>query len=211
MADNCASALTFEDNDTAEEILQAAKRDPQIAWSIIQTADAAEFAKYTRFGSPPPAALPDMPNDGVLFEDNFFVIKRDISSGNKVIGTLWIRSDLDKLQARMFWFINISIFVLLGSAVVGIIIAHFLQRVLSRPIQELEDCAGLLAVGNVDFEVNYRSKDELGRLADSFRNLQEYLQYLSEQAQRVASGDLTCEVIAKSAEDSLGNSFRSMV
>ncbi|MEE9443797.1 MAG: methyl-accepting chemotaxis protein [candidate division Zixibacteria bacterium] len=211
MADNCASAVTFEDNDSAEEILQSAKRDPQIAWSVIQTTDAAEFAKYARDDSPPPATLPNMPDDGVLFEDNYFIIKRDISSGNEVIGTLWIRSDLDKLQARMFWFINISLYVLLGSAVVGIFIAFNLQRVLSRPIQELENCAGLLAVGNVDFEVNYRSKDELGRLADTFRNLQDYLQYLSEQAQRIASGDLTCKVEAKSAEDTLGNSFRSMV
>lgn len=211
MADNSASAVTFEDNDSAEEILQAAKRDPQIAWSMIQTMDAAEFAKYSRYDSPPPSTMPNMPDDGVLLEDDYFVIKRDINSGDEVIGTLWIRSDLDKLQARMFWFINISVFVLLGSAIVGIVIAHFIQRVLSRPILELEDCAGLLAVGNVNFDVNYRSKDELGRLADSFRNLQEYLHYLSEQAQLVASGDLTCEVKAKSDDDSLGNAFRSMV
>ena len=54
MADNSASAVLFEDNDSAEEILQAGKRDAQIAWSIVLTPDGAQFASYSREGISPP-------------------------------------------------------------------------------------------------------------------------------------------------------------
>ncbi|MCK5125309.1 MAG: HAMP domain-containing protein [candidate division Zixibacteria bacterium] len=210
ISDNSSSAVAFEDDASALEVLMASSRDEHIMWAVIETPDEKSFASFVRKGESSPSSFPQVPQDGILFEDKYVTVKKDITDGDNSIGSLWIRSDLKKVQARTAWFLGISGIVLLAGTIVGLIVAYFFQRSLSRPIEELKSCAELLAGGNPEFTVEYKSKDELGRLADTFRSLQGYLRELSGYARRIADGDLTSHVKPKSAEDALGNSFKFM-
>ncbi|MEZ5357431.1 MAG: methyl-accepting chemotaxis protein [Candidatus Zixiibacteriota bacterium] len=207
---NSMSAVAFEDDASANEVLQALAFDEHIVWSVITTPDNKQFASYIRKDAIAPSQLPQIPQSGVLFADDFLTVKKEIVDGDKTIGTLWIRSDLNKIAARVSGFLTISGFVLLAATFLSVVVAYFFQRAISRPVQELKDCAELLAVGNPEFKMKYKSCDELGRLADTFRGLQDYLKELSNHARKIANGDLTANVAPRGDADQLGNSFKIM-
>jgi methyl-accepting chemotaxis protein len=56
--------------------------------------------------------------------------------------------------------------------------------------------------------VSYRSRDEVGRLAEAFRGTIGYLQDVARGASAVAAGDLSRPVALRSARDELGRSFQ---
>lgn len=67
------------------------------------------------------------------------------------------------------------VFVQLGMAgvalVITILLSTYLTASITRPLHELETSAGQIEKGNFDITVKYQSKDELGKLATSFRNM----------------------------------------
>lgn len=69
---------------------------------------------------------------------------------------------------------NLAVAVMAVLSLVSILLAVYLTSALTHaindPISELEHAASLLSKGELDFEINYRSEDELGSLADSFRS-----------------------------------------
>lgn len=67
---------------------------------------------------------------------------------------------------------TILLVVLLAAMIlVCIIIAITLTKSISLPVSQIIDAADKLAVGTLDIEIAYCSKDELGTLADAFRKM----------------------------------------
>lgn len=71
---------------------------------------------------------------------------------------------------------SIVIIVVVFASVVGMIIgtvilAIYITKSLTAPIQELEETAGKMAEGNFDIDISYESEDELGNLARSMRQM----------------------------------------
>lgn len=48
---------------------------------------------------------------------------------------------------------------------------HILSKKLLKPLAEMDEAAVELAAGNLNVDVRHKSEDEMGYLADSFRNL----------------------------------------
>jgi methyl-accepting chemotaxis protein len=90
-------------------------------------------------------------------------------------------------------------------------VATFVVRSITRPLAEVTDAAERIAVGDVAVSVQYRSRDEVGRLADSFRNLTAYVRDCAEVSDALAHGDLTREVRPRSDADLLGTSMSRML
>ncbi len=211
IADNSAPAVAFEDDATATEVLQALNRDKHIMWAAISLKDGSTFASFLRedqinFNFPS-----SIPEDGFLWTDKDITVKKPIIAENEEIATLWIQSDLLRVEERLSWFLSITGIICLATLIIGFIVAYFFQRYISRPIQELEAGAKKLAVGNFDYEITYQSKDEIGNLADTFRDIKQYLQSLADASKRIASRDLTVSIQARSEKDVLGNSFKEMI
>src|SRR5262249_10186560 len=59
-------------------------------------------------------------------------------------------------------------------------------------------------------EVTHRSNDEVGAMADAFRDMTGYLQETAAVAERVAAGDLTVQIEARSEHDALSFSLQQM-
>lgn len=92
--------------------------------------------------------------------------------------------------------------ILYGLALVSIIITIFLVlsivKGLTRPIQEIENAIKAMAKGDMSSEVTYKSKDELGDLAENLRfvlkTLSSYIGHICERMDSLSTGDLTVEM-----------------
>lgn len=66
-------------------------------------------------------------------------------------------------------------YFLLGLAaaalLITIVLCLYLTRMITKPIHELVESAGKIVAGNFDFQIAYHSKDELGGLANAFRDM----------------------------------------
>lgn len=210
LADNCSSAVAFDDDATAAEVLQAISKNEHIVWATVTLPDGSLFSTYVRNGETVPTELPSIGDGETTMDSEYLTVSKAVISNDENIGMLMIRSDLRELDARLQSFIGISLIVSIAASFIGLLIAVLFQRVLSRPIKELEKGASQLAVGNLEYSISYVSKDEIGRLADTFRGLKTYLETLSEAAEKVAAKDLTVKIKPRSDKDVLGNSFQKM-
>ncbi|WP_243445023.1 methyl-accepting chemotaxis protein [Romboutsia maritimum] len=84
--------------------------------------------------------------------------------------------------------------------IAGVIICLYITKSLKQPIEEIEIAANKMAEGDFDININYESKDELGSLSNSMRQMSEKIKEIINDTVRVlgdvASGnfDVTPEV-----------------
>ncbi len=121
-------------------------------------------------------------------------------------GATQTKSTIDAAESSAMLPILISMIAL----VLGAFIAFYVSRLISRPVSQMANVAQQIALGDVDHDIEVRSKDEIGVLAQAFRGLIEYMKGLANAAQRIADNDLTVKVEPKSDADVLGKSFKSM-
>ncbi|GFO56115.1 chemotaxis protein [Geomonas sp. Red276] len=98
-----------------------------------------------------------------------------------------------------------------AGVVLAIFFGFFIARIISRPVKELAAAADRLAVGDVGVTITADSRDEIGMLATSFRNMVDNIKEAAQAASKVAGGDLTVRIKVKSEEDLLGKSLDGMV
>mgnify|MGYP000958533655 CR=1 FL=1 len=105
----------------------------------------------------------------------------------------------------------LMLIIIIVGLVIAVSLGIFLARVISRPIAKIVSAADKLAVGDVDVEVDIFTKDETGKLADSFRNLIRTTREQVAAVERIADGDLTVDVRIRSEKDLLGRKLSEMV
>ncbi len=103
-------------------------------------------------------------------------------------------------------------FLLMALASLGIsaTLALYQARSIGRPLSRIAEVADAIAQGDISHDVEIKSRDEVGRLADSFRKLIAYMRDLSTAAGQIAANDLTVKVKPRSERDVLGQSFSTM-
>jgi methyl-accepting chemotaxis protein len=141
--------------------------------------------------------------------------------GNDVIGAYhWIEGqkwgivveqDAAEAYAAVTNIRNILIVLILIALILIIIIAIFIANSISKPIQSMASTAKLMAEGKINQEITYKSRDEIGELADSFREMISFQRSMADSAELLANRDLTAEITPKSDEDVLGVAFERML
>ncbi len=106
--------------------------------------------------------------------------------------------------------ISLTITFLIGAVLIGAAIAFIIARGISKPISNIARVAEEISTGDIDQSVEVNSRDEIGKLAESFRKLIDYMKELADASERIAENDLTVQVEPKSDKDVLGNSFKIM-
>ncbi|WP_052356504.1 methyl-accepting chemotaxis protein [[Clostridium] dakarense] len=85
----------------------------------------------------------------------------------------------------------------ISSMVAGLIICIYITKSLRKPIEEIEVAANKMAIGDYDINIDYESKDELGSLSDSMRQMSETTKEIINDTVRVlgevASGNFNVE------------------
>jgi methyl-accepting chemotaxis protein len=99
----------------------------------------------------------------------------------------------------------------IAGALLAITLGFLISRLISRPVKELAAAADRLALGDVGVVILIDTRDEIGVLANSFRNMVENIKEAAIAAEKVAAGDLTVSIKVKSEADLLGTSLDAMV
>jgi methyl-accepting chemotaxis protein len=106
---------------------------------------------------------------------------------------------------------NMLIAIAFAVVVIGIIVALFLGGRISKPIRNLKELANKVAMGDVDVDTTTDLKDEVGELVIAFGEMVDNIKAQAKAAGRIAEGDLTVEIKARSDKDVLGFSMISVI
>ena len=121
------------------------------------------------------AAVDETTGDRVLIN-----IRLVQSAGEVVVGTLYIRSDLEKQYQEIsniaVIFVTATLLAIAIAIVVSVLIAHSIRQ----PIGEMQEQALRIARGDYSHKVEINAKDELGQLAESFNQLAERIEETQE-------------------------------
>lgn len=99
------------------------------------------------------------------------------SAETNYLSTVDMQENLVILQLAMA---GIALFITIA-------LSTYLTRSITKPLRELEKSAGQIVEGNFDISIAYESKDELGSLAKSFKNMTLILETVVVDASRLLS------------------------
>ncbi len=107
--------------------------------------------------------------------------------------------------------IQSQLFVAAAGLLLAVVLGFLISRVIGRPIRELASAVDKLALGDVNVSIEANTRDEVGILSQSFRNVIANIKDASIAAEKIASGDMKVEVKVKSENDLLGKGLNSML
>ncbi len=97
--------------------------------------------------------------------------------------------------------------VLIAGVLISVLVGLALSRMFSTIVNQLVTASNKIALGEIDKRIEYTSKDEFGKLADSFRGMIAYMHGIAVAAESIGKGNLNVQVNSKSTNDTLSNSF----
>lgn len=126
-----------------------------------------------------------------------------------VIGSGIYVDDVQKqMQSITFLFVSLIIMLLI------IMLPAFylvIRNVIINPINKLVGIANKLAVGDINVDVHADSKDEIGKLMESFESMVKNIKEQVLITEKIAGGDLSVEVKIKSENDLMGKKLSEMI
>jgi signal transduction histidine kinase/DNA-binding response OmpR family regulator len=201
---NTASALLFNDPQSAENTLSALKAAHNILSAGIYTPDGRLFASYSRSAAGQISGLPSIPSGQTeihWLKNEEIVLVRSMVFEGKPTGTVYIRSDVEELNRRLKRYVGIAAIVLSACLMAALLISSIFRRAVADPIVRLAEVARV-----VSRDKNYsvratptRSPGELAILIDAFNEMLAQIQQ-TESALRKAHDGLEQRVQERTAE-----------
>ncbi len=114
------------------------------------------------------------------------------------------------IEAPANAFLFRAVVVALLALLLASALAAVLVRSLAKATHQLVQGARHLAIGDLTYQVNISSQDEIGQVAAALRQLAASERELAGVAESLASGDLTRSVVVRSGSDVLGHAFARM-
>ncbi|HBA87961.1 MAG TPA: chemotaxis protein [Geobacter sp.] len=125
-----------------------------------------------------------------------------------VVGSGLHMDDLHQVMAAMRWkMMGITAALAFAVLMMGYLVAGRIGKNIGRLIKVADD----LALGDIDVEIEIDSRDETGKLAESFRKMVDNIAEAAKMAEKVAAGDLTVDCRAKSDKDILSKNLKITV
>lgn len=105
------------------------------------------------------------------------------------------------------WLVAAQVGMAAAALVITILLSTYLTRSITKPLRQLEDSAEKIVNGNFDINVTYESKDEMGSLTKSFKNMTYILDSVISDASRLLSemADGNFDVRTKAEDKYVGN------
>jgi len=170
---NSAAAMAFRDEPVATATLAALKAKEDIVAAVLYTPDGKIFAQYVPGGKVAPSVVPPkLYRTGYRFEGGYFDVLHDVTLNGEHVGTLLLRSDMREWSRRAKRYALIFFIFVFASGLFALLLSSKLQRMISRPILQLEDTIRIVSA-NKNYEIRAENTygDEIGRLMDGFNNM----------------------------------------
>ncbi|MGH9731171.1 MAG: response regulator [Candidatus Acidiferrales bacterium] len=200
---NTASALLFNDPQSAENTLSALKAAHNILSAAIYEPNGRLFASYSRDPghNSPPSTIPSGQAERHSFENREIVLVRPIVFQGKPTGIIYIRSDLRELNQRLEQYASIAVVVLLVCLMAALLVSSIFRRAVAEPIVGLAELAR-----TVSRDKNYSIRamptprhGELAILIEAFNEMLKQIQE-NETALRRAHDELEQRVQERTTE-----------
>jgi len=171
LASNSTAALTFANSEDAAEVLAALQAEPHIQAASLYDEQGKLFAWYP--ASLPADALPATPQaDGYKFNAAHLVSFQPVVHGQKRIGTLYLKSDMDAMYERFRLYGLIMAIVVVASFLLAYALSRRFQRQISQPIIALTETARSVADrGDYSVRVPRIGQGEFVVLTDAFNQM----------------------------------------
>jgi methyl-accepting chemotaxis protein len=102
--------------------------------------------------------------------------------------------------------VGLGALTLLGLAIA----ARYVVEIITRPLKGIAAVARDVANGNLEHDIGFRSKDEIGDVAWALHALVESQRKIAEAAHRLSAGDLSTSIEVRGSEDVLARSMESL-
>lgn len=182
VAQNSTAALAFMDTDAATEVLTGFKDQAHIIHAGIYDIDQQLFTEFTQW----PQVTSTLSKSLKVVKDNpsevYLELFEPIVVDDEIIGTLYVKADLDQFGITFGSYSRVIIFVLLGSLIITWLLARGLHRVITEPVGHIVDVARVITKNN-----NYSIRalkyhnDELGELVDGINSMLRQIQKRDDQ------------------------------
>ncbi|MCC6512369.1 MAG: PAS domain S-box protein [Geothrix sp.] len=172
LGEGATASLDFRDVQESERLLASLRFQRPIEMAVLFDRNALPFAHYRREGIPQSLLPQSPPKAGRAFEDGGYRLSHPIVRQGEFLGTLYIRSDLSYVYARMRWGLLVGFSLTLLIAGAALIFSLRVGRVVADPILRLVDAARRVAEhGDFGNRVVRESQDEVGLLVDAFNRM----------------------------------------
>ena len=205
-----SAALTFNDSQSAQEILSALSAKERIISATIYSKDGVMLAQHIGSHATSIIRAPtSFPGEGdkhhaaptTSLNESFHIesllttktdiladhidVARPVVMDGEILGIVLIQSDIEDLYRTLQRYLKISISVLLASIFVAYLLSSRLQRVVSIPIFRLKEAMNLVSRDkNYAQRVDKTSNDELGVLIQGFNEMLDQIQDRDQMLQR---------------------------
>jgi methyl-accepting chemotaxis protein len=171
LAASLSASLSFHDVKAAQEYLAALKANPDIASTAVYGADRTLFASYRRASDSQqlPAAAPPL---GQEYGDGALSVAVPVSDPSGVVGTVFMEVRAQTLADWLFRYTGIMLLAVIGSFIVTVPVAMWLNASISKPIREIAAAASRVDAGDLTPRVTQEPRaDEIGVLVSSFAQM----------------------------------------
>jgi two-component system NtrC family sensor kinase len=168
---NTTAALTFDDSETATQLLNSLKMQQVVTRALLYNVQGELFASYSAV--PREGDAPKMPEfTGHEFSDQLLHVVQPVTENGERMGTIYLQGDLDVIYAQMSNYAKVVLVVMLISCGAAYMLASRLQVLISGPILDLTATAQQISDKN-DYSIRATKvgTDELGTLCDKFNHM----------------------------------------
>jgi len=208
---NSVAALTSGDKSRAQKIISSLRAEPNIVDVLLVDSAGKVFAAYTRPGLRIHEELPrnklSSAAKGYTFDSKYLDVIETIMLGDEIIGSVHIRSDLNRLNATLRNSGAIAAWILAGALLIAYILSHLLRETIIRPILDLaETMRKVSEEQKYIYRLEPEANDEIGILVSGFNRMLSEIQNrdkrLTKQDQQLAEQvkERTCELLRANLE-----------
>ena len=135
-----------------------------------------------------------------------------MDSQGKIVGVVGVDTSANEVLAEAKAYIPlVVVFVMVSSIILFLIALMLIRRTIVTPLKVLMNASNKLASGDIDVKIAQKANDEIGQLMDAFKHMVENTEIQSKNAQKVAEGDLSVEIVPRSEKDVLSLSMKKVV
>lgn len=177
LADNLTSPVMFNYEDDARETLSSLRVESSIVFGGVYTKEGNLMASYYKMDTDSSVQPQNILEDGHEFSGEYITVFRKIILDGEVLGTVCIRSGLDRIWIMLWSRLKITFAVIIVSLIAAYIISSKLQGVVSKPVVNLAKLAKSIS-DEKDYSVRGKkvSNDEIGMLINAFNEMLNQIQ-----------------------------------
>lgn len=183
LSESVESAILFNDERAANKTLSQLTSDPAIEYAAVILGNGQTLASYQKEGSLPPSTF--------KFEKTFVIgpdfldAHHSINVQERIIGHLFIRSNLKKLDEQREEYKFMLVFILFVGVILAYALSTYFHRIITNPIRSMvEHVDEIYTTKNYHKKLSLDRDDELGRLAEGFNHMLIAVQEREKELQR---------------------------